>query len=96
MSDKGDFFVVRKGATAVPNSLIHNKDLSYQALALALVSLSMPAGAKVGYRQLKGAGWVRLLRAKRFLSLKSIICGSGSVRVMKARFVMSRWYRMCR
>ncbi|WP_129288856.1 hypothetical protein [Trueperella pyogenes] len=70
MSDKGDFFVVRKGATAVPNSLIHNKDLSYQALALALVSLSMPAGAKVGYRQLKGRGLGEAATRKALLELE--------------------------
>lgn len=52
----GDFFVVRRGATAVPNQLVHNKDLSYAALALLVVSLSMPPGARVGYRELTGRG----------------------------------------
>ncbi|MGB4636061.1 MAG: hypothetical protein WBH73_08820 [Arcanobacterium sp.] len=52
----GDFFAVRRGATAVPNSLVHNKELSYQALALLVVVLSMPPGARVGYRDLKGRG----------------------------------------
>lgn len=51
-----DFFVVRRGATAVPNQLVHNKDLSYAALALLVVSLSMPPGARVGYRDLVGRG----------------------------------------
>ncbi|ADH93381.1 hypothetical protein [Arcanobacterium haemolyticum] len=52
----GDFFVVRRGATAVPNSLVHNKELSYAALGLIVLCLSLPAGAKVGYRELAGRG----------------------------------------
>lgn len=52
----GDFFVVRRGATAVPNQLVHNKDLSYAALALLLVTLSLPPGARAGYRELTGRG----------------------------------------
>lgn len=70
MSKNAEFFVVRKGATAVPNSLIHDKTLSYQALALALVSLSMPAGSKVGYRQLAGRGMGEAATRKGLLELE--------------------------
>ncbi|QJC22519.1 hypothetical protein [Arcanobacterium buesumense] len=52
----GDFFVVRRGATAVPNTLVHNKELSYAALGLIVLCLSLPPGAKVGYRELAGRG----------------------------------------
>lgn len=54
---KAEFFVVRRGATALPNSLIHDSGLSYAALALLTVCLSLPAGAQAGYRQLKGRGF---------------------------------------
>lgn len=57
MTDKADFFVVRRGATGVPNALIHDRDLSYPALALAIVMLALPAGAPAGYRVLKGRGF---------------------------------------
>ncbi|MFT3944340.1 MAG: hypothetical protein QM705_11050 [Ancrocorticia sp.] len=57
MTDKSDFFVVRRGATGVPNALIHDKELSYPALVLAIVMLALPAGAPTGYRALKGRGF---------------------------------------
>ena len=57
MNSKAEFFVVRRGATALPNSLIHDSGLSYAALALLTVCLSLPAGAQAGYRQLKGRGF---------------------------------------
>ncbi|MGJ9452267.1 hypothetical protein [Actinotignum sp. GS-2025c] len=50
----GEYFAVRRGATALPNSMIFNKALSYDALALATVSLSLPPNAPVGYRDLMG------------------------------------------
>ena len=50
MNSKAEFFVVRRGATALPNSLIHDSGLSYAALALLTVCLSLPAGAQAGYR----------------------------------------------
>jgi hypothetical protein len=54
---KAEFFVVRRGATALPNSLIHDSGLSYAALALLTACLSLPAGTQTGYRQLKGRGF---------------------------------------
>ncbi len=56
MAHNTDFFVVRRGAVAVPNKLVHDRELSYAALALLIVCLGLPAGAKAGYRQLKGRG----------------------------------------
>ncbi len=50
----GEYFAVRRGATALPNSMIFNRALSYDALALATVSLSLPPNAPVGYRDLMG------------------------------------------
>lgn len=50
----GEYFAVRRGATALPNSMIFNRALTYDALALATVSLSLPPNAPVGYRDLMG------------------------------------------
>ena len=50
----GEYLAVRRGATALPNSMIFNRALTYDALALATVSLSLPPNAPVGYRDLMG------------------------------------------
>lgn len=51
-----EYFVVRRGSTALSNDVIRDKGLSYDAIGLLLVMLTMPAGAPMGYRNLVGRG----------------------------------------
>lgn len=52
----GEYFVVRRGATAVRSETVHDKSLSLMALGLLMVMLSMPDGARLGYRAFLGRG----------------------------------------
>lgn len=71
-----EYFVVRRGATALPNSLIHDTSLSYAALALLAVCLSLPAGARVGYRQLMGRGFGEQVTRNTLRNWKNGTCDS--------------------
>lgn len=66
----GEFFVVRRGATAVPNATVWNKKLSIQALGVLALLLSMPPGAPMGYRALLGRGMGRDLLLRCFRELE--------------------------
>lgn len=52
----GDYFVVRKGATALRNEVVYDENLSYAALGLLARALASPPGAKLGYRAFVGRG----------------------------------------
>ena len=56
MSDKGDFYVVRRSSTSLSNKVIHDKGLSFSALGLLMVCLSLPPNAPAGYRSFLGRG----------------------------------------
>ena len=51
-----EYFVVRRGSTALSNDVIHDDGLSYNTIGLLMVMLAMPAGAPMGYRNLVGRG----------------------------------------
>lgn len=50
------YFTVRKGATALPNRVALNRELSIQARGVLLVLCARPQGAPMGYRALMGQG----------------------------------------
>lgn len=52
----GRTFIARRGTTPLPNSTVHDRDLSYAALGLLAVLLARPDGAPSGYRDLMGRG----------------------------------------
>lgn len=52
----GDYFLVRRGATALRNSVVLDVGLSYVALGVLAVLLATPPGAPMGYRDLCGRG----------------------------------------
>lgn len=72
MAANTDFFVVRKGATAVPNGLVHNKKLSWASLGLIVYCLSLPTGARVGYRELQGRGLGEKATRKALIELEEL------------------------
>lgn len=59
-----DYFLVRKGATALPNMVIHS-DLSFPALGILTYALSLPESAPKGYRVFmkRGMGQTAVLSA---------------------------------
>ena len=52
----GDYFVVRKGATALRNEVVYNPNLSYAAVGVLARALAAPPGAPLGYRAFVGRG----------------------------------------
>lgn len=78
MAANTDFFVVRKGATAVPNGLVHNKKLSWASLGLIVYCLSLPTGARVGYRELQGRGLGEKATRKALVELEELPPASRS------------------
>lgn len=51
---KAEFFVVRCGATALPNGLIHDSGLSYAALALLTACVSCKSAIFVSVSESDG------------------------------------------
>ena len=56
MAESAEFFVVRRSSTALSNAVIHDSNLSFAALGLLMVSLSLPPNAPCGYRAFLGRG----------------------------------------
>lgn len=56
MAENSEFFVVRRSSTALSNAVIHDSNLSFAALGLLMVSLSLPPNAPCGYRAFLGRG----------------------------------------
>ncbi len=56
MSDKAEFFLVRRSSTALSNAVIHNNELSLPALGVLMVCLSLPPNAPAGYRAFLNRG----------------------------------------
>lgn len=54
MSD--EYFVVRRGRTTIPDSTVHDSNVSIPALGLLTVMLGLPAKAPMGYRAFLGRG----------------------------------------
>lgn len=71
MAETSDFFVVRRGSVAIPNAVVHDKTLSYAALALLTVCLALPDGAPTGYRALVGRGFGEHTTRKALLELEA-------------------------
>ena len=51
-----EYFVVRKGATALPNEVVWDSSISYGALGILARALSTAPGADLGYRAFAGRG----------------------------------------
>lgn len=66
-----DYFVVKRGATALPNSVIHDADLSKDALVLLLIMLTLPPGTPMGYRDLMGRGHGETVTRRAMAELES-------------------------
>lgn len=56
MAETSEFFVIRRSSTALSNAVIHDSNLSFAALGLLMVSLSLPPNAPCGYRAFLGWG----------------------------------------
>lgn len=52
----GEYFVVRKGATALRNEVVYDPNLSYAAVGVLARALAAPPGAALGYRAFVGRG----------------------------------------
>lgn len=52
----GDYFVVRKGATALPNGTVWDERIGFAALGILARALATPPGAHLGYRAFSGRG----------------------------------------
>lgn len=66
-----DYFVVKRGATALPNAVIHDPDLSKDALVLLLIMLTLPPGTPMGYRDLMGRGHGETVTRRAMAELES-------------------------
>lgn len=51
-----DYFVVRRGATALPNGTVWDERVSFAALGILARALATPPGAHLGYRAFSGRG----------------------------------------
>lgn len=51
-----DYFVVRRGATALPNGTVWDERVSFAALGILVRALATPPGAHLGYRAFSGRG----------------------------------------
>ena len=56
MGAVSEYFVVRKGATALPNEVVWDSSISYGALGILARALSTAPGADLGYRAFAGRG----------------------------------------
>lgn len=52
----GEYFVVRRGATALRNEVVFDERISYAALGILARALASPEGANLGYRAFVGRG----------------------------------------
>lgn len=52
----GEYFVVRRGATALRNEVVFDERISYAALGILARALASPEGANLGYRAFAGRG----------------------------------------
>ena len=52
----GEYFVVRRGATALRNEVVFDERISYAALGILARALASPEGANLGYRAFVGLG----------------------------------------
>ena len=52
----GEYFVVRRGATALRNEVVFDERIAYAALGLVARALASPEGANLGYRAFVGRG----------------------------------------
>ena len=66
-----DYFVVKRGATALANAVIHDPDLSKDALVLLLIMLTLPPGTPMGYRDLMGRGHGETVTRRAMAELES-------------------------
>ena len=51
-----DYFVVRRGATALPNGTVWDERIGFAALGILARALATPPGAHLGYRAFSGRG----------------------------------------
>ena len=51
-----DYFVVRRGATALPNQTVWDERIGFAALGILVRALATPPGAHLGYRAFSGRG----------------------------------------
>ena len=51
-----EYFVVRRGATALRNEVVFDERISYAALGILARALASPEGANLGYRAFVGRG----------------------------------------
>ena len=51
-----DYFVVRRGATALPNGTVWDERIGFAALGILVRALATPPGAHLGYRAFSGRG----------------------------------------
>lgn len=51
-----DYFVVRRGATALPNQTVWDERIGFAALGILARALATPPGAHLGYRAFSGRG----------------------------------------
>lgn len=51
-----EFFVVRKGATALRNETVWDESISFGALGILARALATPPGMRLGYRAFAGRG----------------------------------------
>ena len=51
-----DYFVVRRGATALPNRTVWDERIGFAALGILVRALATPPGAHLGYRAFSGRG----------------------------------------
>ena len=71
-----DYFVVKRGATALANAVIHDPDLSKDALVLLLIMLTLPPGTPMGYRDLMGRGHGETVTRRAMAELDLAISGN--------------------